>query len=85
MSAYEIQGIADVDHFQNDLLSACRSTDKLRRPASVHPRLFRMGSWPKRMRGNVVLDLQPAAGVWTLRRRWGAAGARMRLRFQIVP
>ncbi len=38
---YEIHGIADVDRFQNDLLSACRSPDKLRRPVSIHPRLFR--------------------------------------------
>ncbi len=40
-NGYEIQGIADVDRFQNDLLSACRSADKLRRPVSMHPRLFR--------------------------------------------
>ncbi len=38
---YEIQGIDDIDRFQNDLLSACRSPNKLRRPASIHPRLFR--------------------------------------------
>ena len=38
---YDVQGIADVDRFQNDLLSACRSSNKLRRAVSIHPRLFR--------------------------------------------
>lgn len=40
-NGYEIHGIVDVDRFQNDLLSTCRSPDKLRRPASIHPRLYR--------------------------------------------
>ncbi len=38
---YEIHGIGDVDRFQNELLSTCRSSNKLRRPVSIHPRLFR--------------------------------------------
>ena len=34
---YEIVGIGDIDRFQNDLLGACRSVQKVRRPASLPP------------------------------------------------
>ena len=38
---YSITGIDDIDRFQNELLSAIRTGDKLRRPPTVLPRLFR--------------------------------------------
>ncbi len=38
---YAITGIDDIDRFQNDLLSAIRTGDKVSRPPVVHPRLHR--------------------------------------------
>ncbi len=69
---YEILGIADIDRFQNDLLSACRSPDKLRRLASIHPRLFRFDEgWVLALRVDEVPRFDKPVRV-RIKRRWQA-------------
>ncbi len=52
----EITGIDDIDRFQNDLLSAIRTGDKVSRPPVVHPRLHRFDEgWVLALRIEEVL------------------------------
>ncbi len=69
---YEVGGIDDVDRFQNDLLGAFRSVQKVRRPAAVHPRLYRLDEgWVLALRVDEAARFDKPIRV-RLRGRWQA-------------